>query len=269
MPTVGVYDDQGVKVYWENLKQHFGSEVASLIQSSDPYPAELSGIDASPSRLTGIKYHCMAKPFMKKRLNIFVYYKSFWPMIRGTIVHAGIQLPDKERIIKAEFDGRDGRYVVGGVMDGYDESDETVWEVKTSSWLPEKPKDEHIYQTMIYKFMGSIVGFEVKKVKFIYCSDKTWKVFEVWDVPLIKPDELENDIKLYWMCRDTRMDGPKPDAMKWVCAYCDFWRYCPYSRMTFKRAHSRVEKINKPSCRIEDNVVDVETALKETPRRVI
>jgi len=271
MPTIGVFDDVGQKIPFENLTEAFG-EMAGLIRSEGNFPEELKNIDVSPTRLIGPKFFCPYKPFLASRLRIYVYYKSLWGMNRGTILHDGISLPSKELPIKASIERkRGGLFTVGGVMDGYDEIVGKIFEIKTIGMFDDRfelPKLEHIYQTRIYKFLAECLGKKAKSAVFFYVSSNDWKKFEIELEPLTK-DEVETDYEFYCFCKESPNKGPKPEAALWVCNYCDFWRYCKYSRANFKINGTQLHKISKPSCQECDNVVGISEALEEKPRRVL
>jgi CRISPR/Cas system-associated exonuclease Cas4 (RecB family) len=194
-------------------------------------------------------------------------------MNHGTKVHAEIDLPCKEEPIKASFMGLDGKIItVGGVMDGFDSDKNIIYELKTANHIEDrylsKPKPEHVYQVEIYKFLHHLLGREVNKAKFWYMSNNDWKSFEI-NLNLMTEKDVERDYQFYKFCVDNRVEGPRPEAMKWACSYCDYWRFCPYSRNVFKSQGIRPDKILKPACRECDKIVDVSTALKELPRRII
>lgn len=269
MSIIGVYDDDGTLVPYEDVARHFGVDIANLIKYDQVYPECLKDIDASPSRLIGPKFFCPYKTYLHSRLRCFVHYKALWNMNRGSMIHEGIKnIPGKEHPIKSSFVDKEGiMYTVGGVMDGVDFDNHTIYEIKTTTeFSKELPKKEHLYQTRIYQFLAHIQGKELNQVIFYYVTNTDWKRI-VQPIQLFTHDEMINDVKWYRFCKENPVEGPRPEG-RWFCASCDYWRFCKYSRNMFKMNKTRAEKISLPSCRECDKVVTVERALVETPKRV-
>lgn len=262
MTELGVIDENGKKVQWDKIEEVFGPITSQFIVPSEQKSPLLRNLTASPSRLVGCHEYCALEAWYNARVDVFVPYRSFWSMRRGQILHAGLSLPGDETVLFTSFEHNGETIRFGGVCDGYDYDTKTLYEVKTTTWLPDDIKPEHLRQVGYYVYLLNTYGLDVESVVFLYFSFKEWKELRVPVDAVPYPDIVE-DIEFYLKCKEERSElGPYEQAEEWKCAYCSYARYCKECPSVVKRVRSKLwGKFTELSCAKDDDAVTLDSWL--------
>lgn len=241
-------------VDFKDIKEKMGVLADMMLVEDEDFTYRKS--DVSATRLSSIKNVCTRKAYYQARLPVYVEPRKIWTMNRGKLIHYGFKsLPNKELRLMAgiRLSMSDPKLIVlQGILDGYDEINGIIYEIKDTGWLPNEPRDSHITQVAIYAYMLKSMNMRYRGVRFIYTAPKDFKVFDAYVEPMSE-EEIKELIKKYLIHKDN-LGGGK--IASWACDYCEFRNICDKAEPTSRV--DRKEMIYIPP----DKLSEMESELK-------
>jgi len=219
-------------VDFEDLRDVMGPLADMMLVEDEDYHHVKS--DVSVTRLTSLRNVCPRKVYYSTRLPVYVEPHRVWSMNRGKLIHMGFKnLPNKEMrmIVGVRMSKSDPRLIrLQGIVDGYDEINGIIYEIKDTAWLPKEPRESHIMQLSIYAYMMKSMNMRVNEAILIYTSPKDFVVFNI-DIQPLSEGDIRDLIDEYFEHKD-RLCGNK--VASWACDDCEYRFICKEADVTKK-----------------------------------
>ena len=198
------------------------------------------GIRFGTTRLTT---KCLRQSFYQLTEEQVFDLEKLWILSRGHAFHEYIEFEENEVFVKKAFDD----FEVIGFIDGIENN--VMYELKTTSNIPEAPQEHHALQLQAYYSMYP-KREEIKKLSVVYLSMSKIKTFEIPKRNIIP--WLENRGKQ--LATALKTNTPPPPEKSWLCNYCPFKDICEGKKIEKKQEVKRiVDKIinNKETKKLE------------------
>ncbi len=164
---------------------------------------------------------CLRKAYFDLTEEVPMSIEKLWIFSRGHAIHDYVQkdLPkeDVELFLEKEF----GKFNVIGFADAV--HDGTLYELKTSATIPDKPKENHIMQAQAYHSMlPEEKQKEIKDIIIIYFSLHKIKYFTIPKRNVLSYLEARGT-----MLAEALKHGIPPNKeISWLCDYCEYKQFC-------------------------------------------
>ncbi len=143
--------------------------------------------------------------------------EKFWVFSRGHAIHNFFDFEKKEKWVTKEFDD----FEAMGFVDGIE--GDTLYELKTTSNIPDVPQEHHILQAQgYYSMLPEEEKQKIKNICIVYFSLDKIKVFYV---PYRDVSELLR-MRGSVLASALKTKIPPPKNVGWLCSYCNFKDIC-------------------------------------------
>ena len=164
---------------------------------------------------------CLRKSYYKMTEEEILDLDKLWTFSRGHAIHEFITrtLPDSEKeiFVKTEFQSFD----VIGFIDAM--SEDTVYEFKTTTNIPDEPQSHHALQAQGYfSMLTPEQQAKINKIKVIYLNLQKIKTFEVPKrsiMPMLEARAAQ-------LTQALSKKVPPKREIGWICKYCEFYDFC-------------------------------------------
>jgi len=158
---------------------------------------------------------------------------KLWILSRGHAFHNHFDFEKNEVFVEKKFKDFD----VIGFIDGIE--GDTMYELKTTSNIPEEPQEHHALQLQAYYSMYP-EREKINKLLLIYLSLSEIKTFEVPRRDILPWVESRG----HQLTTALKAKIPPPKEKSWLCNYCPFLDMCENHKVEKKQAvKSAVDKI--------------------------
>jgi len=177
--------------------------------------------DGKPRFGVGRLISCLRKAYFDLTEEVPISLEKLWIFSRGHAIHDYVQkdLPneDVELFLEKEF----GTFNVIGFADAV--HDGTLYELKTTASIPDKPKEAHIMQSQsYYSLLSPEKQKEIKDIIIIYFSLHKIKHFEIPKRNMLSYLEARGTI----LAEALKHGIPPNKEVSWLCDYCEYKEFC-------------------------------------------
>lgn len=160
---------------------------------------------------------CIRQAYYELTEDQVVPLERFWIFTRGHAIHDFFDFEKKEKWVSKEFE----EFEAIGFVDGIE--GDTLYELKTTSNVPEVPQDHHVLQAQgYYSMLPEEEKSKIKNICIVYFSLDKIKVFYV---PYRDISELLR-AKGVVLVSSLKTKTAPPRSIGWKCSYCNFKDVC-------------------------------------------
>lgn len=170
------------------------------------------------TRLVG---DCLRKSYYDLTEEVPISLEQLWIFSRGHAIHnffqAHLDESEQEIFLEKPFH----HFSVIGFVDAL--HDNTLFEYKTTSNIPNQPKRAHVLQSQAYfSMLPEEEQKKIKKLEVIYFSLSRIKQYEVPKRNILPYLEARGTI----LAQSLESGNPPKREEGWICNYCEFSKIC-------------------------------------------